>query len=41
MHSKHAGVKVIFFLTDLYSIILGKSGQYSGQDGTLRKKTYS
>ena len=34
-------VKVVFFLTDLYSIILGQSGEYSAQNGNLRKKTCS
>ena len=36
MHKK-TGVGVIFFQTDLYSIILGQSGKWSAQNENLRK----
>ena len=35
-------VKVVFFVMDLYSIILGQSGsKYLAQDGQLHKKTFT
>ena len=36
MYDKH--IKVVFFVTDLYCIILGQSGEYLAQNGNLRKK---